>query len=124
MHYVNLRDDTNMRFAFSVLDMYEEETLLDPRFVKVITRVHTKFSNGTKTEHVVDHHPCTDDDWAQFAPPDESAEDFLRKIQNSKKITFLCLDWERDGNALTIGNDEKGSHQWLDFIVTPCNYVH
>ena len=69
MNYVNLHDDTNLRFAFSVMDKEETQTLLDPRYVKVIARVFTKFANGTETELVVGHHPCTDDDWAQFAPP-------------------------------------------------------
>ena len=47
---VNLRDDANMRFAFSVLTTSKSESLLDPRYVKIITRIRTKFANGTETE--------------------------------------------------------------------------
>ena len=36
---VNLRDDTNMRFAFSIMDIDAQETLLDPRYIKIITRI-------------------------------------------------------------------------------------
>ena len=124
MTYVNLRDDANMRFAFSVMDMKESQTLLDPRYVKVIARVLTRFAGEPPTERVIDHHPCTDDDWAKFSPPDETAVVLLRKIQKSKELTFLCLDWERDGNELSIGLDKKGSKQRLEFMITPCNYVH
>ena len=121
---INLRDDANMRFAYSILDAQEEESLLDTRYVKIIPRIWTTFANGTQTERVLDHHPCTDDDWAQFSPPDDSAEVFFRKIKNSKKHTFICFDWERDGNSLDIGIDNKGSVQRLEFNVTPCNYIH
>ena len=108
---VNLRDDANMPFAFSVMDTKSKTTRLDPRYVKIITRVVHKSFNGTDTEHVVDHHPCTDDDWAQFAPPDEEAEDLLRKIKENSKNTFLCLDWKRDGNELNIGGSGGGVQQ-------------
>ena len=124
INLVNLSDDADLRFAFSIMDHKSEETLLDPRYVKVIARVFTKFANGTETELVVGHHPCTDDDWAQFAPPQETDEELLDKIQNSNKHTFLCLDWERDGNELSIGRDSKGSTQTVEFMLTPCNYVH
>ena len=36
---VNLRDDTNLRFAFSVMDTKAKGSLLDPRYIKIITRV-------------------------------------------------------------------------------------
>ena len=68
---INLRDETNMRFAFSIADRNDAETLIDPRYVKVIARVFTNNFNGTNVEHVVELKPCTDDDWAQFSPPDE-----------------------------------------------------
>ena len=46
---INLRDDTIMRFAFSVEsagDTRDKETLLDPRYVKMITRIYTKDEDG------------------------------------------------------------------------------
>ena len=40
---VNLQDETIMRFAFSVRTSDDKQTLLDPRYVKMITRVYTKY---------------------------------------------------------------------------------
>ena len=77
MTLVNLRNDTPMRFAFSVtndrLDS-KMKSLLDPRYVKIITRIKTK-DPGTNTESdkFIGHHPCTADDWAKFAPPSKAA---------------------------------------------------
>ena len=73
MTLVNLRNETSMRFAFSVLSVDEKETRLDPRYVKMITRVYTQEADGNKSEQIIGHHACTDDDWAQFYPPSEAA---------------------------------------------------
>ena len=42
MTYVNLRDDTSMRIAFSVRNSSDKKTKMDPRYIKIITRVLTK----------------------------------------------------------------------------------
>ena len=62
-----------MRVAFSIMDVDEKETRLDPRFVKIVTSVHIKEADGSKAERLVGHHPCTEADWDQFAEPDETA---------------------------------------------------
>ena len=73
MTLVNLRDDASMRFAFWVSTKNKKETLLDPRYVKTLTYVHTRDNDGNKSEQMIGHHACTDEDWAQFAPPSEAA---------------------------------------------------
>ena len=73
MALMNLRDETNMRFAFSVRSVDDKETRLDPRYVKMITRVYFQDADGNKSEQIIGHHACTDEDWAQFAPPSETA---------------------------------------------------
>ena len=73
MTRLNLRDDTSMRFAFSVRSLNDKETRLDPRYVKMITRLYTKDNDGNKSEQMIGHHACTDDDWALFAPPSAAA---------------------------------------------------
>ena len=124
MSPVSIYDDTGMHFAYSIMSTGYTKSKLDPRYVKIITRVYTSFANGTATERLIGHHPCTEDDWAKFAPPDKSAEVLLQNAKKSNKITFICLDWERDSDEINIGRDKKGSYQRLDFMVTPCNYVH
>ena len=73
MTHVNLRDDTSMRFAFSVRSV-DDKTLLDPRYVKMITRLITNDADGNESEQMIGHHACTDDDWALFAPPSAAAK--------------------------------------------------
>ena len=68
-----MRDETSMRFAFSVRSVDDKETLLDPHYVKMITRVYKQDADGNKSEQVIGHHACTDDDWTQFAPPSKTA---------------------------------------------------
>ena len=74
MTILNLRDDTSTRFAFSVRTINDNRTLLDPRYVKMITRLYTEDSNGNSSEQMIGHHACTDDDWALFAPPSALAK--------------------------------------------------
>ena len=80
MTLVNLQDDTSMRFAFSVRTSDNTKTLLDPRYVKMITRIYTKYEDGEKSEKIIDLHACNDDDWAQFAPPSEKAVPTFKRI--------------------------------------------
>ena len=73
MNLFNLWDDASMRFAFWVSSYNKDETRLDPRYVKTLTYVFTKDNDGNKSEQMISHHACTDEDWAQFAPPSEAA---------------------------------------------------
>ena len=74
MTHLNLREDTSTRFAFSVRTVNDKETRLDPRYVKMITRLYMKDSDGNESEQMIGHHACTDDDWALFAPPSAAAK--------------------------------------------------
>ena len=69
-----------MNFAFSVMSKDEKRTLLDPRYVKIITTVSTKDADGNRSTTKISHHACTDDDWAQFAPPSEAAASLFKRI--------------------------------------------
>ena len=73
MTHVNLREDTSMRFAFSVRSVDDKKTLMDPRYVKIITRLVTRDADGNESEQMIGHHACTDEDWALFAPPSAQA---------------------------------------------------
>ena len=81
MTYLNLRD-TSMPFAFSVRTVDDKETRMDPRYVKIITRLVKKDNDGNMSEQMIGHHACTDDDWALFAPPHALANSgFKRAIK-------------------------------------------
>ena len=69
MTHLNLREETSSRFAFSVRSVNDKVTLLDPRYVKIITRLYRKNSDGSMSEQIIGHHACTDEDWDLFAPP-------------------------------------------------------
>ena len=73
MDLLNLRDDMRLNFAFSVRSIYDKETLLDPRYVKMLTKIFWKNADGSKGNKIIGQHACTDDDWAKFAPPSKTA---------------------------------------------------
>ena len=57
---------------------------MDPRYVKIITRVLTididKNGKKTQSEQIIGHHICTDVDWAKFAPPSEIAAPMFERM--------------------------------------------
>ena len=59
-----------MRLAFTVEDTHNTEAKLDPRYVKAYVRVVNWYPDKESTETVLNYHECTEDDWAEFAPPD------------------------------------------------------
>ena len=62
-----------MNIAFSVRSVNDKNTLLDPRYVKMLTKVFWKDADGNKGNTIIGKHACTDNDWAKFAPPSETA---------------------------------------------------
>ena len=67
-------------------------------------------------------HKCTQEDYDGFHEIAESQNQLFQKIYNGQQDGFYCIDWPDD---LVLGNQGFTSPiTQIDFIFTPCNYVH
>ena len=53
MALLNLQDDMSMNIAFSVRSVNDKKTLLDPRYVKMLTKVFWKDADGNKSNKII-----------------------------------------------------------------------
>ena len=111
-----------MRFAFSVRSIDDKETLLDPRYVKILTNITVKDADRNTSKQKIDHHACTDEDWAQFAPPSETAKSQFKRIKKSKDPSYYCLNMDSDSDSLNIGRSGQGAYERVQFMIVPCNF--
>ena len=116
-------NDINFRFAFSIVGFYDRELKDDPKFVRWIAR-HYGEKNGEHFENMIGLHKCTKEDFVDFYPIREGAEDeFENETKITEKTGMFCFDeWNDD---LRIGG-QLGTHDYsaVEFILLPCNYVH
>ena len=64
--------DNGLRFAWHAESFHSKYTIDDPRYVKMLVRLYGK-KDGKIFEKIIDHHKCTEDDMAKFAPPTREA---------------------------------------------------
>ena len=67
----------------------------DPKYVKWIFRMYGKKDNK-QFEKMLDHHICTDEDYAKFSPINKSSSKLLTAVRESEERGFLCLDWDEE----------------------------
>ena len=118
---VNL-NEIGWRMAFSIENMETRKQIRDPRYVKWIVRLYKKHPEGLTEQHLP-FHRCTTEDLAQFYPLARSAKDEFKSLTEDAHRGLFCLDsWPED---MYIGGDfSSADYQSLDFILTPCNYIH
>ena len=100
---INL-NDINFRFAFTVEGYLDREMKADPAYVKYLVRIFG-IKDGIEYQEFIPYHRCTDDDWAQFYPPADSARDGWETIRDDPKRGFFCLDWST--NIELYGNERN-----------------
>ena len=112
----------NFRMAFTVESYIDKQMKKDSRYIKWFIR-QKSIVGGEDVENILEFHPCTEEDYAQFYPIETRQESLLNKIKNDPLRGFFCLNWATD--KLTIFGDENGlNYQRLEFATYPCNYVH
>ena len=57
----------NFKIAFAVEGFVTKDLKYDPRYVKWIFRMYGK-KNDEQFERILNHHICTDEDYAEFSP--------------------------------------------------------
>ena len=90
-------------------------------------RTWTKTEDGNYTERILEHHRCTKEELAQFAPPTIYAEATLNKYLTDPKKGMFCVDYEKLDEDLTIwgqGLTIEDTFKRLELIMTPCQYLH
>ena len=71
-------------------------------------------------------HRCEPSDYDAFAPPSDNALYTLNKYKSDPNRNLYCLDWDELSDDLEIfGNwRDPSMYQRIEFMLTPCNYVH
>ena len=64
-----------------------KEVLNNPDFVKWIVRLYYK-KDGEYYENLLPYHPCTEEDYAEFAPVNVSSQSEFNKFKDK----MFCLD--------------------------------
>ena len=80
-HALNF-DDNNIRFAFAVEGYFDKELKDDTRFVKGFARIKG-LKDGKSYEKLFPYHKCTENNYAEFAPPSPEAEGLLEIYKSS-----------------------------------------
>ena len=100
------------------------ETKFDPRFVKGLARLVEHKDNEHK-EIIIPYHKCTSRDFEMFPMPSSDSK-ALYDVYKEGKRSLFCLDWDANGDDLTIWGEEHDliTYQRFEFNLVPCNYVH
>ena len=66
-------DSANFRFAIGAKEYYSNESKNDPRYVKWVAKIIGNSNDGARRgfEYLIDLHPCTESDLAEFYPINE-----------------------------------------------------
>ena len=82
--------------------------------------------NGEWYEQFIPHRKCTAEDWARFDPIIEENRGMYEKYKNDPSYYLNCIDWDNipDQDDIWGSNPDQNKHQWIEFVLVPCNYVH
>ena len=90
---------TNQRFAISFFNSYEVKPLFDEEYVKLVATYVVKTEDGKEVRVDQPVHDCTEEDWAQFHPPDIDTKTYIKQRaleygaeEKDVRATFKCLD--------------------------------
>ena len=83
----------------------------DPRYIKFVF-VAWGNRNGESFWEPLSAHKCTDDDWADFPPPNKAAADSFESIKTNPDRGMYCIDrlMSPDGNLKLFGNENNDDY--------------
>ena len=121
---VNVRD-VGLRFAFGFEGKLDQRLKDDPKYVKMLVRTVSRV-DGVEHEKIFPYRKCQPSDYDDFSPPSETALYTLNKYKTDPNKNLFCLDWDELGEDVKIfGNwRDPSKYQRLEFMLTPCNYLH
>ena len=102
---------------------FDREVLHDPRFVKFVIMLYG-LKDGEEYGVPVQYHECTEAELRQFATPSKDSVDQLEDMIASESRKLFCLDWEEDGDELSLyGTWAASQYRYISIALTPCNYI-
>jgi len=112
------------RMAFAVEQYYSPNFLLnDPAYVRWLFHIWGK-RDGVAYETFIQHHLCTDEDYAEFYPITEKSKILYQDIRDDPKRDFYCIDWNDEENPINVyGEENDNDYQRLEIILMPCNVI-
>ena len=88
----NLGEDKDFMVAVGLVHYISGEPLNDPRYVKWIDLYYAVDDGVSGHKQANPLHPCTEEDYKKFNPPDKSAESAVEQLK--KGGALFCLDEE------------------------------
>ena len=89
----------NQRFAIAFFDNESVRPMFDKDYVNLIAKLVTKDINGNSVNVYQQLHDCTEEDWAQFYPPDIDTQIYIKSRamtygvkEKDVRATFKCLE--------------------------------
>ena len=104
--------------AFSLEDYLTGETKNNPHYIKTFARLASAV-DGEDVTYEVPFHQCTDDDYANFMPPNKAAINGLESRRNDPKRGLWCFDWSE---IEFFGTERTKSNARLEILFLPCNH--
>ena len=86
-------NERSLRVAFAFEGSGDSKLKIDPQYVRLIFRIVGK-KDDKWSEHILPHHECTEEDFAEFYPIDPSHELTLQAIKEDSDRAFLCTEWD------------------------------
>ena len=111
------------RFAFAIEGYFDNESKMDPRYVKYIVRARG-VRDGVEYEKQLPYHKCTEEEWNAFPPISKASASVYEGVRNDPKRGMQCLDWQDNEDYTIYGREIDKDHQRIEVIMVPCNYKH
>ena len=113
--------DLGFKMAFTMQDFLTRELKNDPRYVKWFLMMYGK-RNGEWFDEVIPYHECSVQELYDMGPVGENAQPIL-DVFIERELPLFCLDSYPEDMMLGGYRDEDTYYR-LEFIMTPCNYIH
>ena len=108
----------NFRFAFTLEDYLTAEVKDDPKYIKLIARIASQ-TGGESQNREIRYHKCTEEDYADFMPPNKDTIGPLERIKSNPKRGMYCFDWN---DVAFYGTERTLENARIEILVLPCNH--
>lgn len=117
-------NERGFRVAFAIEDYYAPKRLKnDPTYIKWLFRMWGK-KNGISYERLLQAHLCTEADYAEFYPIQDTYVQTLNEIKSDPERGFFCLNWTDTNEPFVIyGTENDDNYQRFELVLMPCNSV-
>ena len=111
--------DQGFMIAVGLVHLLTAKPINDPRYLKWINMHYSVESGKYIPKQANFMHPCTEEDYKRFNPPDKSAAPVVEQLK--KDGALFCLDVDLLKTQPIRGKMEVGDFRYLDLMATPCH---